>query len=1191
MLSDEYTQLSKEERSALLHEGAGSAVMSAYVEVIFDNEDERFPTGTKEVILRRTVGQKKDEYSLNRKNTTKQEIMNLLESAGFSKSNPYYIVPQGRVTQITNMGDAQRLAVLKEVAGTEVYEKRRNDSNRIIEETLQKRDQIDKTLETIRNRLDELEQEKDELRAFQDKDRERRCLEYIVHRREQDALQEAMDKLNEEREGGVERTDENREALTQQETEVEAIDNEISELQQHLKLLSQEKDQLEAERKEDAKEKAKIELDVQSMTDNQTSAQQARTQHAADLKDVQAQIKQREAELAQVLPQYAAKREEEKRAQQELSDARSTVQRLYAKQGRQSQFKSKRDRDGWLERTIRETREALATRKAIVMQHSEEIAELQTQIGKLEVGVQDLRSRIDNRGDQQQDLSSEAQQANDEKHRLQDRRKELWREEAKLESVIANAQQELQKSEQFLFRMMDHNTSRGLQNVRRIVKKHSIDGAHGTLGELFTFSDKYQTAIEVTAGTSLFNYVVDDEDVATRISAILTKEKLGRVTFVPLAKIKTRGNANLPKASDAVPLISKMQYDAKFHPAFQQVFGKTIVCPNLQVASQYARSHGVSAITPDGDRSDKKGGLTGGYHDKRSSRIDGLSREKAARDELEEAQERRQEIQEETESLAQQITKCLSDVQKVEQKRLQIEGGYGTMQQDLRSMQDGLNMKKDALDKAVRARENVEGMVRDMGEQLAGFETEMNGDFKKALSDDEEQQLENANAQVPALQKAQFALTKDRSALESRKGVLDLELRENLRLRLDNLQSVDVDADASRQGSGGSSANRLNERQRDLKRVSSRLVALSNTLDEKESNIETAQSSLQAATTNRTDKTTSIDRLRTLITNHTKSLSKATQKRVFLTNRLADVAASIRNLGALPDAAFNSNTFKNMTSTSATKKLHTVQEALKKYGHVNKKAFEQFAQFEKQRESLEERSGELGTSAASIGRLINVLDERKDEAIQRTFRQVSREFASIFERLVPAGRGRLVIHRKSDAPRANGVIPTPAEDEVDEDDAPAAAARAGGIISVENYSGVGISVSFNSKHDEQQKIQQLSGGQKSLCALALVLAIQASDPAPFYLFDEIDANLDAQYRTAVAEMIRQSATGEGPPGTQGSEGGVGGGGQFICTTFRPEMVMVAEKCYGVSYAAKSSAIDVVSREQALNFVEGQVGGK
>lgn len=94
-----------------------------------------------------------------------------------------------------------------------------------------------------------------------------------------------------------------------------------------------------------------------------------------------------------------------------------------------------------------------------------------------------------------------------------------------------------------------------------------------------------------------------------------------------------------------------------------------------------------------------------------------------------------------------------------------------------------------------------------------------------------------------------------------------------------------------------------------------------------------------------------------------------------------------------------------------------------------------------------------------------------------------------------------------------------------------------------------------------------------LCALALMFAIQASDPAPFYLFDEIDANLDAQYRTAVAQMLQESADT----------------GQFICTTFRPEMIHVADKCYGVGYEKKASNIGVVSREDALKFVEGQIG--
>lgn len=143
-----------------------------------------------------------------------------------------------------------------------------------------------------------------------------------------------------------------------------------------------------------------------------------------------------------------------------------------------------------------------------------------------------------------------------------------------------------------------------------------------------------------------------------------------------------------------------------------------------------------------------------------------------------------------------------------------------------------------------------------------------------------------------------------------------------------------------------------------------------------------------------------------------------------------------------------------------------------------------------------------------------------------------------------------------------------------------------------------------------------------LCALALIFAIQEVDPAPFYIFDEIDANLDAQYRTAVADHLlslslragagtgddedndddeesSSSSRGDGSSesGAGGGRGGRGGAtgedrkhstsGQFICTTFRPEMLRVAEKVYGVTFANNISSIRVETMENALDFVESQ----
>jgi structural maintenance of chromosome 3 (chondroitin sulfate proteoglycan 6) len=96
------------------------------------------------------------------------------------------------------------------------------------------------------------------------------------------------------------------------------------------------------------------------------------------------------------------------------------------------------------------------------------------------------------------------------------------------------------------------------------------------------------------------------------------------------------------------------------------------------------------------------------------------------------------------------------------------------------------------------------------------------------------------------------------------------------------------------------------------------------------------------------------------------------------------------------------------------KQLRVVNEALKKFAHVNKKAFEQYNNFTKQRDQLLKRREDLEKSATSIEELVQVLDQRKDEAIERTFKQVSKYFEEVFERLVPAGRGRLVMQKSVD---------------------------------------------------------------------------------------------------------------------------------------------------------------------------------
>ncbi|CCT66120.1 related to SMC3-required for structural maintenance of chromosomes [Fusarium fujikuroi IMI 58289] len=1150
VLSDAYTQMSREERQGLLHEGSGSAVMSAYVEIIFDNSDDRFPTGNKEVILRRTIGLKKDEYSVDRKVVTKADVMNLLEAAGFSRSNPYYIVPQGRVTALTNMKESDRLNLLKEVAGTHVYETRRAESLKIMNETNNKREKIDELLEYIKERLSELEEEKEELRAFQDKDRERRCLEYAYYHNIQLGIQANLDELDNARQDGIDSSDTNRAEYADGEKAISRLDSEIHKLQREMELLQIERRQVEEDRRDGAKALAKAEMKVKNLREGQSAQEQARTQHAAELESVQNEIASKEQQLSTISPAYNQKKQEEDEIRRQLDHAEATRNRLFAKQGRGTQFRNKSERDAWLRKEIQELELNISTQKANKIDADEEVERVQQSIAQAEQDVADLRSRLANFPDERIALEEEAAKARDIIDKLNDERKLVRREDDKLNSVIANARQEKETAERELAHAMDGSTARGLATIRRLKQERDIPGAYGTLAELLEVSDAYRLPVEQIAGASLFHYVVDNADTATYLADTLYRQQGGRVTFMPLAQLRPR-QIKLPRSNDAVPLLSKINFNEEYEKAFQQVFGKAVVCPNLTVASQYARSHGVDGITPEGDTTNKRGAMTGGYIDPRKSRLHAVQAVNKWRDEYERLLAQSRDIRKQTELKDQEITAAMSDLQKANERLRQAVDGVEPLNHELFNKLKHLNKEQSHLEAAKKRRDAVEKNMNSFLEDLAAHEAELGSDFKKTLTAAEERQLEELGTSTQELQKQWNELSRARRDLERQKQLLEVDLRQNLQMKLDQLNSQAFE------DSTGSSGGGLKDAQRELKKAQKAQKAVEVSLQELETKMDDTQARLEELANEKAQLEQVQSEISARIEKQQKKMDRSLRKKAVLSTQAAECAQTIRDLGVLPEEAFDK--YENMDPNQASfvsTKIKKVNEALKKYKHVNKKAFEQYNNFTTQQDQLMKRRKELDDSQESIEVLVEHLDRRKDEAIERTFKQVSKEFTTIFGKLVPAGHGRLLIQRRADR----------RQEPVDESD--------GEVRGVENYTGVGISVSFNSKHlDEQQKIQQLSGGQKSLCALCLIFALQATESSPMVIFDEVDANLDAQYRTAVAALLESISKEIGT--------------QFICTTFRPEIVHVADRCYGVTFRTKTSSIDCVSTEQALEFVEGQ----
>ncbi|KAF8839572.1 RecF/RecN/SMC protein [Paxillus ammoniavirescens] len=1154
VLSDAYTSMSREERQALLHEGVSvTTTLSAYVEIVFDNSDNRFPTGRDEVIIRRTIGLKKDEYSLDKKSVSKADVMNLLESAGFSKSNPYYIVPQGRITALTNAKDHERLALLKEVAGTKVYEQRRAESLRIMAETDAKRGKINELLDYIESRLTELEEEKEELREFQDKDKERRCLEYALYQRELEEVGEALEEIDEERRGEVHGANMRREQYDSREKEIQRLEQQISQTKHNLSTLGITRQDAQSELSDLIRSRTELECiiaDLQSASEQEGGRRSALE---SEITAVEQQIRAKEEELSQLIPLWTGSRSREAGEKRKMEEARTQLNALFAKQGRVKRFGTKAERDNYLRQEIAALEAYQNTRSAVLDSTKQDLASTKESLNDVIRRVDGIQGSAEDGRQRARNLGEQLTGLKDRQSDLSERRKELWREDSKLDGLLAHAGDELKSAERNLAAMMDKDTGSGLRAVDRIAERHGLEGVYGPLYRLFEIPDPtFSTAVELTAGNSLFHVVVDTDETASRVLDIMLKEKTGRVTFMPLNRLKPKSpTSNAPPAQDALPLIDKIRFDVSHQKAFQQVFGKTWVCRDLTVAAAYVKSHGVNTITLDGDKVDRRGALTGGYHDVRRSRIEAIKNVASWRAKWDADEKRSKEVKSEITKIEQEITRITGKIQVLTIQQAQARESRENFLQDANS----LTKERERLDARVFALEmeivDLETELSSTASRAQGYREELSTPLTQNLTDEEANMMDALGIDVQERRRQVLELGKARSEMDGRKNLLEIELNENLRRRQRELQAKLEAIGEEAESGDGTSPESVDARKRELRSLGASIAAATKRSQDADKDVEKLNTELQElrfsmenAQQQQSEDSRSVTKLQ-------KNTERYLAKKQMLTARKDECNRNIRDLGVLPEEAFEKYT--NEKLDRLVKKLHTVNEGLKKFAHVNKKAFEQYNSFTKQRDQLLQRREDLDKSATSIEELVQVLDQRKEEAIERTFKQVASNFEEVFERLVPAGRGRLIIQRRIDQDEE-------AMDEADDTQQ----------SSIDNYTGVAIKVSFNSKVDEGLRIQQLSGGQKSLVALATVFAIQKCDPAPFYLFDEIDANLDAQYRTAVANMIKSLSHTA----------------QFITTTFRAEMLVTADKFYGVLFNnQKVSSIQSIEREKAMEFVD------
>lgn len=1145
----------------MLHEGSGPKVMSGFVEIIFDNSDGRLPVEKDEVAIKRAIGMKKDQYFLDKKVVIKSDILNFLETAGFSRNNPYYIVKQGKINEISVAKDSFRLKILKEVAGSNVYDEKKQESRVILKETEEKRQTIVDVLKAIEDRLTTLEVEKEELKEFQKWDKMKRSIEYTIHNKELEHTQSKLNEIQRVRSESSNQSSELYEKLNSIGEQVKLVEKSIRDLKSKEQLLKDELDQLNNERSGYLTKRARFEFDIKDAEDESRQANVSTSLAQEELKRIEKFIVDSQQRLDMIRPEYDRLRAEELQLTQRRSECDQKRSEIFAKQGRSTRFRSKEERDQWIKKELVTIKKAVDDKNKLASRLKQELDEEAKRCDEFRQEMQAITKRSDEQQTAIESAEREYFELARKKDELQTRRNEMWRTETQLTQEAGQLKDELLKCEQNLRSITGRTLLQGIESIRALVKQSEDElngvqpdlarGYYGLLIDNIECDRSLFTAVETSVGARLFHHIVDSDHTVMKFLKLMNQQKLpGEVNYLPLNVLRNE-TVRYPETNDAVPLISRLQYDAdKVGKAVRHVFERVLLCRNGEVAASLAKETRMDCVLLEGDFVSRKGALTGGYVDTRQSKLAYYRQKIELADQIKIKEAELETLQGDIRNLDSQLNNVLNKLQNHETKGKTNKDKYEQMRFDLLSRKNEIDRYEKQKPQKERSVQSLNDDIRDLCLREQMLKDEVGTELLTSLSKEEQTTVDQLNDEIRKVNQTLEKILERRSASESEKLQLENQLTNNYSKKKEDLiQQLNANKMQQRTTKIDLYKSELDLTNERLKQLEGKIKEIDKQVDDmNKQNLKKLNVDLEALQD-------SERRVQEELQESTVDLEKVSSKLSLLLKKKDECLKATRNLGVLPQDAYDK--YQNMGMKELYFKLDQCNQELKKLSHVNKKAMDQFVQFSEHKEKLLQRRDEADRAYKSILEFINTLDQRKNENMQMTFKQVSKYFNEIFLKLVPQGTAHLVMRKY---------------DNFEEEDRQRSSNESSDVSStpaVEEYTGVGIRVSFAGKTNEMKDIQQLSGGQKSLVALALIFAIQRCDPAPFYLFDEIDQALDPQYRKAVADMIHELAEKA----------------QFITTTFRPELLEFADKFYGVRFRNKISIVDCVSKEEAFDFVE------
>ena len=670
------------------------------------------------------------------------------------------------------------------------------------------------------------------------------------------------------------------------------------------------------------------------------------------------------------------------------------------------------------------------------------------------------------------------------------------------------------------------------ESIKRVMdRRKDHPEIRGVVADIIRTEKKYELAIETALGARIQNIVVTKENTAKELIEYLKKNRYGRATFLPMDAVKGDGRYSRREALDEKGALGSaadlVQADPEYAGIVSSLLGRIQVVDTMDNAVAIARKYGysINMVTLDGEHLTPGGAITGGAF-RNNANLLGRGRQIA---------DLKREVKkhsESAESIKKQITECETALSA---RTLEADGANEALyalkieQTELMAKRNQLQAEADRQNAARQACETELKAIDTQLLQLSYSQAKAEEETAAAREKDEKRRSENeeAGARLEKLRGDRLSLAED---ISTRKQEYT-RLTERDSFLLQNIRRLTAEAEALRTEKedlvkkGDPDGLQISEKMAELN-------AAKEELEEAEEALKRSGARLKGAVTRRDnfnrrqkemidERESSNERISTL----EKDLFRVQNQRERAQEAFDALVQNIWDeYGLTPEEAERLRYDGSLTLAELRRRIKQKREEIKGLGPVNVNAIDEEKELSERYTFLTGQYNDLLTARDALLNIIEELENGMRKQFEKNFRQIRKEFNTVFRDLFGGGVADLQLVREE------------GQDLLDS----------------------GVSVIAQPPGKKLQNMMQLSGGEKALTAIALIFAIQNLKPSPFCLVDEIEAALDEPNVDRFANYLKRLKANT----------------QIIAITHRRGTMQAAETLYGITMQEKGVSIQV-----------------